>query len=78
MCTYVGPPLPPIVEEHFHTPEGERFEDGRGGKKNEGRIKIFERIDSKILILRKKNSFVIWMLDEIYRDEQNRRRTSVT
>lgn len=51
MCTYVGPPLPPIVEEHFHTPEGERFEDGRGGKKNEGRVKIFERIDSKILIL---------------------------
>lgn len=48
MCTYVG--LPP-QSKSISTPLKENDSmDGRGGKKNEGRVKIFERIDSKILI----------------------------
>lgn len=48
MCTYVG--LPP-QSKSISTPLKENdLVDGRGGKKNEGRVKIFERIDSKILI----------------------------
>lgn len=67
MCTYVG--LPP-QSKSISTPLKENDSvDGRGGERKMKDVSKFSNESIRKFWSKKKKSFVIWMRDEIYRDE---------